>query len=419
MTRLPHSVRVSLPLAGRSVGGDFLHAKKRFWGFRWRFWGTRRSQPTERLDNGSTIQPTERLGNGSVWLKSVCWGLLILLLIPAGCSKLTPESDKGAASTKPVIRRTTEKGPVRMNVRITPAEPRLSDLVEMEVEVTAESEVEIQPPAFGQAVGDFLVRNYSEKSPQSVSIADGKTIRVFRYQLEPVSTGTHLIRSVAVDFIDNRESSEAKGKLSQIASEPIEIKVTSELGDQVPDLAHLEPMLPPQPIDRLLTAWWSLVPLVVVAAILLFFWRRRQRATRIVQPVPPSPEEIAHAALARLLSEDLPSHGLFKEFYLRLTSIVRHYIEGTTGLHAPEQTTEEFLREIRLKEIFPADRSLRLKEFLEAADMVKYAGQQPGAEQIEMSILRAREFVGVSSDGTDVPSPFSPEFGGEGGRQAG
>src|SRR5262249_46330208 len=106
-----------------------------------------------------------------------------------------------------------------------------------------------------------------------------------------------------------------------------------------------------------------------------------------------TPEEIASAALAALLAENLPSRGLFKEFYVRLTGIVRQYIEDTTGLRAPEQTTEEFLRDMRSREAFAPDRSLRLAEFLEAADMVKYAGQEPGQDQIEEAVLRAREFV--------------------------
>ena len=62
------------------------------------------------------------------------------------------------------LERVTEKGPVKLVVRVvTPREPRLSDVVEMDVEVTAQPDVEIKPPEFGQAVGDFLVRDYSER----------------------------------------------------------------------------------------------------------------------------------------------------------------------------------------------------------------------------------------------------------------
>ena len=114
-----------------------------------------------------------------------------------------------------------------------------------------------------------------------------------------------------------------------------------------------------------------------------------------MEPPRRTPEEIAHSELALLLAEQLPARGLVKEFYLRLTGIVRQFIEGTTGLRAPEQTTEEFLRDMRTGEVFSVERSARLKEFLEAADMVKYAGQQPNEDQIELSIARAREFIDV------------------------
>lgn len=318
--------------------------------------------------------------------------LIVFILLLVGCSQPS-EKPESAASISSAIERVADKGPVQLVVRVSPIEPRLSDLVKLDVVVTAQPDVVIKPPTFGDAVGDFLVRGYSERTPKPSSNNEGNT-RVFHYQLEPVSSGTHLIRSVAIEFIDNRETSEAKGKAAFIESEPIEIKITTELGEQTPDLANLEPMLPPVAIAPSWSLWW--IAVIVFVAILVAFWffyRRRQRRERVVHVRQQTPEEIAQAALVQLLSENLPAAGLFKEFYVRLTGVVRCYIEGTTGLKAPEQTTEEFLREMRSKVIFSAERSVRLTEFLEAADMVKYAGQQPGAEQIELSILRAREFV--------------------------
>jgi hypothetical protein len=96
-----------------------------------------------------------------------------------------------------------------------------------------------------------------------------------------------------------------------------------------------------------------------------------------------------------LLSENLPARGLVKEFYLRLTGIVRQYVEDTTGIRAPEQTTEEFLRDMKASTAFSPERSARLAEFLEAADLVKYAGQHPEGPQIDQAIARAHEFVNL------------------------
>ncbi len=331
------------------------------------------------------------------------WACLALLLL-VGCS----EREKNAAISRPAsesIELKSDKGPVTMLVRIWPKEPRLSDLVDLDIEVAADADVLIVPPAFGQAVGDFLVRDYTERTPKKTSDQSKPNRRIFHYQLEPASSGIHLIRSVAIEFIDNREISEQKGAPNWIESEPIEIKITSELGDQVPSLANLEPMAPPQSIHDSLLVWWLAGSLLALAALAAYFLSRRRNAKPMVEYLP-SAEEIAHSQLASLLSENLPSQGMFKDFYLRLTGIVRTYIEGVTGLRAPEQTTEEFLSEIGKESVFSSGQSNRLKEFLEAADMVKYAGQRPEATQVDNSILRAKEFIDMKPRATESnPSP--------------
>jgi hypothetical protein len=315
------------------------------------------------------------------------------LFVVAGCDLDSGKTGAESASDKTIERR-AEKGPVKLTVRVTPAEPRLSDLVEMEVTVEAQRDVEIKPPAFGQSVGDFLIRDYSER-PQAAP--EGEQIRRFRYQLEPAHAGKHLIRSVAVEFVDRRTNSEARGEPTLIETDPLDVNVTSELGEDVPDLAKLEPMLLPQSVPGEFSAvWWVAVAAggaIVIGAIALL----RRRGSRPIEPRRRTPEEIAHAALTALLQENLPAQGLVKEFFLRLTGIVRQYIEDTTGIRAPEQTTEEFLRDMRSRETFSPERSVRLAEFLEAADMIKYAGQQPESGQIDESIARAREFVDMKS----------------------
>jgi hypothetical protein len=314
--------------------------------------------------------------------------LTLTTLAFAGCG-LTGGNDAGSSASDDAIERTAEKGPVKLSVRVQPRQPRLSDLVEMEVTVEAQPDVEIKPPAFGQAVGDFLIRDYSER-PREVGAAN---VRRFRYQLEPAHAGKHLIRSVSIEFVDRRAGSEGHGERALIETDPLEVNVTSELGDEAPSLANLEPMLPPQDVPGVSHTGWlvALAGTGLLAIVVIFAWRRRRQ--RVVAPRRLTPEEIAHAALAALLEENLPLRGLVKEFYLRLTGIVRQYIEDTTGIRAPEQTTEEFLRDIRSRDVFSPERSVRLAEFLEAADMVKYAGQEPEKDQIDEAILRAREFV--------------------------
>ena len=313
-----------------------------------------------------------------------------LALLP-GCG--LSGKNEGASSAPPAdaIERHAEKGPVKLSVRVSPREPRLSDLVEMDVTAEAQPGVELKPPAFGQAVGDFLIRDYTERpAPKSAA-----NLRRFHYQLEPAHAGKHLIRSVSLEFVDNRPNSERRGEPALVETDPLEVNVTSDLGTEAPSLANLEPMLPPRPVPRSLPfVWLAAAAAALVLGILgVAIVRRRKR--RPVEVPRKTPEEIAQEALMRLLAENLPAQGLVKEFYVRLTGIVRQYVEDTTGIRAPEQTTEEFLRDMRSRTVFSPQRSARLAEFLEAADMVKYAGQMPEGGQVDHAIARAHEFVNL------------------------
>lgn len=322
--------------------------------------------------------------------------LAVTLFVCVGCGSSQNERSESAPDHE-FVERVTEKGPVKLVVRVSPPEMRLSDVAQLEVEVTSPPGVEVRPPEFGQAVGDFLVRDYSERKPPAIPGQSSDAVRRrFVYELEPTETGRHLVRSIALEFVDHRPTSEARDQIVLIESEPLEVQVTSELGDQVPDLADLDPMLPPRPLRKSSHWLWLVLAAIGLAVGMTFLWKRRMKARSIAASPSRSPEEIAHAALIALLAERLPDRGLVKEFYLRLTGIVRHFIEGTTGLRAPELTTEEFLRVMRTRDVFPAQRSARLQEFLEAADMVKYAGQQPTTDQIEVSIHRAHEFIDLN-----------------------
>ena len=99
--------------------------------------------------------------------------------------------------------------------------------------------------------------------------------------------------------------------------------------------------------------------------------------------------------LQRLRESELAASDV-KLFYVELTAIVRRYIERTKGIHAPEQTTQEFLQEISRRKDFPAEQSRRLRSFLEAADLVKFAAHQPREEDVEESFRRAKAFVGCA-----------------------
>ena len=98
--------------------------------------------------------------------------------------------------------------------------------------------------------------------------------------------------------------------------------------------------VPLRPPWSLLT-WGALLMLPLLLAGAAVVWWRRQSATKPARTTPQSPRQWAQSELESLLSSDC-RHSDIKRFYAQLTLIIRRYIERATGVHAAEQTTEEF-----------------------------------------------------------------------------
>ncbi|XZE20574.1 hypothetical protein SH449x_000450 [Pirellulaceae bacterium SH449] len=348
---------------------------------------------------------------------SICSAVLLALVITStGCDSSGPvdRKAKSTSSTDERIVRVTDRKGVTLNVEVAPKEPKLSDLVDLTITITYPTSMRIEPPVFGQSVGDFAVRDYSERTNSSPNTSKSEqgtapksssdTTQVIRYKLEPMFSGKHLIRSIPIVLIEKSDDGEEVREILQ--SEPIEVVVVSEFGEVSSDLSQVDPMIDPV-APKQSSLWLGLVTLAVVltaVAVVLAAIRKRKSLPVVVPRL--SPEDAAKIALLQLVAEELPSKGLVKEFYLRLTGIVRIFIEGKTGLRAPEQTTEEFLRDMRACKHFDGPQANRLQEFLTAADLVKYAGQTPDESSIRESLHRAEEFISMrfSSEANEGPN---------------
>ena len=119
-----------------------------------------------------------------------------------------------------------------------------------------------------------------------------------------------------------------------------------------------------------------------------------RRQTRSKPPAPPIPAHVwALGELARLDADRLIEQRAFHVFYVRLSDIVRQYVERRFGLMAPERTTDEFLHELRGDPAFGKEHQQLLARFLRAADMVKFALHEPTPEESGDALDAARGFV--------------------------
>jgi hypothetical protein len=298
------------------------------------------------------------------------------------------------------LRTVLERGPVRVTVEVVPAPARLSDEPTLTITVAVKAGVDVQMPTFGDAVGDFVILDFRE--PLIEVRGDREVIRQI-YTLEPPHTGTLEIDPITITFGD----SESDQGMQSLETEAMAIEIVSLVDAEAPSLDDLEGFAPPVELPRTIL-WWPWIvcsTILLLAAVFGVSWMRRRRA-HLHRPRALSPCEVASRELQRIWQDKLHLRDI-KLFYFELTGIVRRYIEGTVGVHAAEQTTEEFLREISNGDVFSVDERRRLQDFLESSDLVKFAAHQPDRRDIDDAYQRARLFVGIDGERESQERPMA------------
>ncbi|HEX2920573.1 MAG TPA: hypothetical protein VHO50_05345 [Bacteroidales bacterium] len=142
---------------------------------------------------------------------------------------------------------------------------------------------------------------------------------------------------------------------------------------------------------------WILIVILAAGIVwgIIFFVKKKKsekpQAEEIV--IKELAHVIAFRELEQLKNDQLWQSGKLKQYYTRLTEILRLYLENRYKVFSLELTTSETLHAL-LKTGFRKDASYhRLDKVLTTADLVKFAKLVPGNEENELQFGEAWSFV--------------------------
>jgi hypothetical protein len=297
-----------------------------------------------------------------------------------------------AAGAGESIEEHVESGPVSASVRVSPASPVIGDAVTLELEVRAEPGVELLMPAFGEALGRFAITAFA---PAEEIADDGATHARQRYTLQSSRSGRQSIPPLLIEFVDRRPGRDPAPKgfdAYELLTERVDFEVSSVLPPDAP--LEPRPWLGPLPplAEPAAPRWPWIVAVAAVAAAGAPFAARAFLAARS-RSRRRSAYDVARVELEALLYGPRPDAGGMDAFFVKLSGIVRRYLEGRFGLLAPEFTTEEFLEALSASpELVRSQREL-LRGFLQRADLVKFAHHVPDDAALQDSIDAAERFL--------------------------
>lgn len=131
-------------------------------------------------------------------------------------------------------------------------------------------------------------------------------------------------------------------------------------------------------------------------------------------PVDPRPAHvIAFEALDRLAAEDLPGQGRVGDYYVRLSEIIRAYLDRRFGIDAPEMTSNQ-IRTWAERAPITTEARLGLDDFLTETDLVKFADLNPTPSELDTVTRLGRGLISLTRAADPTPgkpsdAPPAPE----------
>ena len=144
--------------------------------------------------------------------------------------------------------------------------------------------------------------------------------------------------------------------------------------------------------------------LLALIGLIIYLIVKKKKKGYIFKPPVILPAHVRAAKeLDKLKSEKIWQQGREKEFYSKLTDILRRYIYEREGINAMEMTSGEILNNIR--QISDVDSIYdNLKQILSTADLVKFAKYKPYPDENDLSMVNAYFFVNQTKEPDPIPT---------------
>lgn len=175
--------------------------------------------------------------------------------------------------------------------------------------------------------------------------------------------------------------------------------------------------------DYLWILWVLLGVILVIGLIglIIYLVLNKKKKGYFFKPPQVLPAHVrALTELDRLKAERIWQQGREKDFYIKLTDVLRTYIYEREGINAMEMTSGEILNEIRkttdIESVYD-----NLKQILSTSDLVKFAKYKPYPDENDLSLVNAYFFVNQTREADPIvkEEEAEPEAKGVGKREDG
>jgi len=281
---------------------------------------------------------------------------------------------------------------IQVDARFDSTAILIGDQIKLHLEMERQVDVRVQFPTTWMEAIPREIEILEIYPVDSIRLADGRIRLKQEILITCFDEGRHELPPISFPFV-------ADGYVDTIATRPAYLDVFAIPIEDMNYIADIKPIfeLPLGWADVLPWLWRIGLLLLVVALIgfgIYAYIRRRNNKPIFGAPKPADPPHIiALRELDKLRGEKLWQNNRAKDYYTRLSDVVRTYIEGRFSVMAMEMTSDEIL--VGLQDAGFEDNNLveRLRKIFSLADLVKFAKAEPFPDENETSMLDSYLFV--------------------------
>jgi len=296
--------------------------------------------------------------------------LLPLTLLLLGCQP------------QPVAHHPTES--LTLQSTCSPTNLTIGEIVELTITATHPTGTTLHWPELGRK--KEILQRHREWEATLLPDSPFQQTRI-QYHLTSLELGTHLLTTNLIRFTQNNTETQ----------HPFPNHTLHVQSSLPPDSdSQLAPLRPPQPLPTRFPRWLLILLLTALIAYLLGrlstrLWKNRDRTQPAPPPIPP--HLTALRALEELHASPLHHPDQSNPYITQLSAILRTYLDQRFHLNAPDQTTEELLIQLTQSPSLTGHQRNVLNQFLQQADLVKFARGHLELPAMDDAFQTARNFI--------------------------
>ncbi|MDX9697813.1 MAG: hypothetical protein RBT49_18620 [Bacteroidales bacterium] len=264
----------------------------------------------------------------------------------------------------------------------------IGDQVKLNISVNKPKHFLVVLPEFVQKLSD-TIEVIEQLKTDTTLLENGNIIIKKDVIITAFDSGSYIIAPIAILIKNNNEIDTIYTNELALTVNSVPLDTTNIIKDI--KLPYSAPVTFKEALPYILG---SLLILIIIAGLvyIIIKIKRKEPIFKRFKPLEPA-HIIAFRDLEKLKNDKLWQNEKTKDYYTRLSDILRHYLWNRYAIRTLERTSDEILKSYKGSDYYDEKLFSNLKEIFETSDLVKFAKFRPTADENEKLFNEAYTFV--------------------------